>query len=112
MQPNITKKKEKKDEISELFEKKGKEKTKEKKEVPKNKSAKDEISDIFQQTTTKKKRKEIETKNDEKKTQEPPKKKKKDRKVYEGLKVYTMDELKIGQGGNTDLCPFDCDCCF
>lgn len=25
--------------------------------------------------------------------------------------MYKEDELKIGQGGNTDLCPFDCDCC-
>ena len=26
--------------------------------------------------------------------------------------IYTEDELKIGQGGGTALCPFDCDCCF
>ena len=24
-----------------------------------------------------------------------------------GLKVFTMDELNIGKGGDTDLCPFD-----
>ena len=38
---------------------------------------------------------------------------KKSRKFTEdGLKIYTMEELKIGQGGNTEDCPFDCDCCF
>ncbi|CAM9280216.1 unnamed protein product [Hapterophycus canaliculatus] len=30
----------------------------------------------------------------------------------EGLPIYTWDSLRIGQGGNTALCPFDCDCCF
>ena len=30
----------------------------------------------------------------------------------DGLKVFTEEELKVGQGGNTDLCPFDCQCCF
>ncbi|KAK8792856.1 hypothetical protein WA158_005020 [Blastocystis sp. Blastoise] len=29
-----------------------------------------------------------------------------------GLKVYTPESLGIGKGGNTPLCPFDCDCCF
>ena len=30
----------------------------------------------------------------------------------EGYKIYTADELKIGQGGDTPDCPFDCECCF
>lgn len=30
----------------------------------------------------------------------------------DGLPIYTMEELNIGKGGNTDLCPFDCNCCF
>jgi hypothetical protein len=30
----------------------------------------------------------------------------------EGWKVYTPAELNIGKGGDTELCPFDCDCCF
>ncbi|CAK63756.1 unnamed protein product (macronuclear) [Paramecium tetraurelia] len=30
----------------------------------------------------------------------------------EGYKVYSTDDLKIGKGGNTNLCPFDCECCF
>jgi hypothetical protein len=39
--------------------------------------------------------------------------KKKARKVVDGYKVYTVAEMKIGQGGgDTPLCPFDCDCCF
>ena len=30
----------------------------------------------------------------------------------EGFKIYTTEELKVGQGGDTPDCPFDCDCCF
>jgi hypothetical protein len=30
----------------------------------------------------------------------------------EGWKIYTPQELSIGNGGDTDLCPFDCQCCF
>jgi hypothetical protein len=26
--------------------------------------------------------------------------------------MYDEDELKIGQGGDTPLCPFDCECCM
>lgn len=29
-----------------------------------------------------------------------------------GYKVYKAHILKVGEGGGTDLCPFDCDCCF
>ncbi|KAE9410946.1 DUF1764-domain-containing protein [Gymnopus androsaceus JB14] len=37
------------------------------------------------------------------------------RKTEEGWSIYKVDELGIGdddQGGDTPLCPFDCDCCF
>ena len=35
------------------------------------------------------------------------------RKVtQDGYKVYKLEELGVGKGGDTDLCPFDCDCCF
>eukprot|EP01027_Heterolobosea_sp_BB2_P015987 GEZU01022825.1.p1 GENE.GEZU01022825.1~~GEZU01022825.1.p1 ORF type:complete len:136 (-),score=62.23 GEZU01022825.1:139-546(-) len=34
------------------------------------------------------------------------------RKRIDGLPIYTEEELKIGKGGGTPLCPFDCDCCF
>ena len=30
----------------------------------------------------------------------------------DGLPIYTEESLGIGQGGNTALCPFDCECCF
>jgi septal ring factor EnvC (AmiA/AmiB activator) len=29
-----------------------------------------------------------------------------------GLPVYKAKLLKVGEGGGTSLCPFDCDCCF
>ncbi|KAJ7139927.1 hypothetical protein C8R44DRAFT_765810 [Mycena epipterygia] len=35
------------------------------------------------------------------------------RKTEEGWSIYKEDELGIGdEGGDTPLCPFDCDCCF
>ena len=34
------------------------------------------------------------------------------RYTEDGLKIFSMAELKIGQGGDTEDCPFDCDCCF
>lgn len=33
------------------------------------------------------------------------------KRTFEGLTLYQEDELRIGQGGDTPLCPFDCDCC-
>ena len=30
----------------------------------------------------------------------------------DGLPIFTPKELRIGLGGGTDLCPFDCNCCF
>jgi len=29
-----------------------------------------------------------------------------------GLPVYKAHLLKVGEGGGTELCPFDCNCCF
>jgi hypothetical protein len=29
-----------------------------------------------------------------------------------GLPVYKAHLLKVGEGGGTALCPFDCNCCF
>lgn len=29
-----------------------------------------------------------------------------------GLPVYKAHILRVGEGGGTALCPFDCDCCF
>eukprot|EP00727_Mastigamoeba_balamuthi_P000251 m51a1_g10222 hypothetical protein (127) ;mRNA; f:132821-133290 len=34
------------------------------------------------------------------------------RKVVDGLRVFTLDELEVNpNSGGTPLCPFDCDCC-
>jgi hypothetical protein len=42
-----------------------------------------------------------------------PNAKKKARKYSpDGLPIYNEEELRIGQGGNTPLCPMDCECCF
>ena len=29
-----------------------------------------------------------------------------------GYRVYKAHLLKVGEGGGTELCPFDCNCCF
>mmetsp|Transcript_12421 Transcript_12421/g.10346 ORF Transcript_12421/g.10346 Transcript_12421/m.10346 type:complete len:134 (-) Transcript_12421:35-436(-) len=34
------------------------------------------------------------------------------KRTEEGYKIYSEEELRIGQGGNTPDCPFDCWCCF
>lgn len=35
------------------------------------------------------------------------------KQTEEGWKVYTEEELMMNKkGGNTDLCPFDCECCY
>ena len=30
----------------------------------------------------------------------------------EGYPIYSVEDMKIGRGGDTPDCPFDCDCCF
>ncbi|ORY74043.1 hypothetical protein BCR35DRAFT_306819 [Leucosporidium creatinivorum] len=34
------------------------------------------------------------------------------RRTDDGLAIYDIAELKIGLGGDTPECPFDCQCCF
>ena len=35
------------------------------------------------------------------------------RRTEEGYAIYSEAELGFGRsGGDTDKCPFDCDCCF
>jgi hypothetical protein len=36
------------------------------------------------------------------------------KKTEEGFAIYTEAELGLGRkgGGDTDLCPFDCECCY
>ena len=61
----------------------------------------------------KKEKKVAEPVKKETKPQMPPKEEKsKPRKYVDGLAVFTEAELNIGQGGNTEDCPFDCNCCF
>jgi len=33
-------------------------------------------------------------------------------RMQDGVAVYKAHLLRVGQGGGTELCPFDCDCCF
>lgn len=56
-------------------------------------------------------------KKDDKQTKkfyEPEQSKNGRKQTDEGFKVYTEDELKIGDtvGGQSKDCPFDCDCCY
>ncbi|KAF9302871.1 hypothetical protein BGZ74_004710 [Mortierella antarctica] len=34
------------------------------------------------------------------------------RRTDDGLRLFDINDLGIGKGGNTDQCPFDCECCF
>ena len=35
------------------------------------------------------------------------------KRTEEGYRIYTEEELGLNKkGGDTDLCPFDCDCCY
>ncbi|EEA06309.1 uncharacterized protein CMU_008000 [Cryptosporidium muris RN66] len=34
------------------------------------------------------------------------------RYTEDGLPVYKLEDLKIGQGGGTPDCPFNCECCY
>ena len=34
------------------------------------------------------------------------------KKTDEGWNIYHANDLKLDQGKDTDLCPFDCECCF
>ncbi|KAI5480871.1 DUF1764 family protein [Pseudohyphozyma bogoriensis] len=33
-------------------------------------------------------------------------------RTEDGLPIFQISELRIGLGGDTELCPFDCQCCF
>ncbi|KAG9392148.1 Protein of unknown function DUF1764 eukaryotic [Carpediemonas membranifera] len=94
--------------------------------IEKKKARSDVIDDLFQKAKEKKKiDREEKQKKEEKKIIDKEKKKealeiltgvtaedKKRRETEEGYKIYSFDELKLGRGGDTPLCPFDCDCCF
>mmetsp|Transcript_37257 Transcript_37257/g.66693 ORF Transcript_37257/g.66693 Transcript_37257/m.66693 type:complete len:146 (-) Transcript_37257:154-591(-) len=34
------------------------------------------------------------------------------KRTEEGYVIYHEDELRMNKGGGTDLCPFDCTCCY
>lgn len=34
------------------------------------------------------------------------------KRTEDGLRIYSLDELNVGKGGDTEDCPFDCKCCF
>ena len=77
----------------------------------KSKKSKAIKKDKKEKTSTKVERKEKSAPGPEKSMKEP--KKHANRKyTEEGFKIYSTEELKIGQGGDTADCPFDCECCF
>ena len=77
-----------KGDLDALFKTKSKAIKKVKKEEPKNKTAPKKLADAADE------------------------KSKPIRYTEDGLRIYTEEELKIGQGGDTADCPFDCNCCF
>ena len=48
------------------------------------------------------------------KVEKPIKRDPKRKYTDDGIPIFSIDELHIGKAGSgkTDLCPFDCDCCF
>ncbi|VWU49359.1 conserved protein, unknown function [Hepatocystis sp. ex Piliocolobus tephrosceles] len=52
--------------------------------------------------------------NNNKKDQKNKKSNNKEQRMRtsDGLPIYTFKELKMGKGGYTKDCPFDCNCCF
>ena len=34
------------------------------------------------------------------------------KRTEDGYKIYKLEDLNLGKGGNTPDCPFDCQCCF
>eukprot|EP00055_Hartaetosiga_balthica_P009222 m.36229 g.36229 ORF g.36229 m.36229 type:complete len:150 (-) comp6656_c0_seq1:70-519(-) len=77
------------------------------------KKEEDEIaSKKAKKASAKKKRKAMEV-NDADGFSDAKGEKKTNRKMVDGLRVYTYDELGVSaESGGTDDCPFDCDCCF
>ncbi|KAM3147058.1 hypothetical protein pb186bvf_000774 [Paramecium bursaria] len=89
----------------------------------KKKIKKQDIDDLFgklndKQKPIKEKDKKLDPKQQVQKTKKVNKSKEKQQVsnkqkfTEEGFKIYTEDDLKLEKGGNTNLCPFDCECCF
>ena len=75
------------------------------------KKRKSQQADV-QSTNIKKKAKTNPTKKVEEDPFDPHSRGKARKYAPDGTPIYNEDELNIGRGGNTPLCPFDCDCCF
>ena len=92
-----------------------KEKEVEEKKPQQNK--KNDIDDIFAQLKTKPRKKDLEQQKEEERKKRLERKKEENKKIKrteEGYRIYTLEELGLDKnqyGGNTPLCPFDCDCC-
>lgn len=87
------------------------------KEIKENNQKKNDIDDIFAQLKTKPRKKDIEQQKEEERKERLQRKKEENKKIKrteEGWRIYTLEELGLDKnqyGGNTPLCPFDCDCC-
>ena len=98
-----------------------KEKVEKKEKKISDKDSKDEIDDIF---AAAKQKKSPSGGSEEKKKVSVPRpeddsfsdirgtKRKKRPLTEDGLPIYTAKEMGMGKGGDTEQCPFDCDCCF
>ncbi|EDR21712.1 hypothetical protein, conserved [Entamoeba dispar SAW760] len=78
--------------------------------------AKSDIDDIFSELKGKQRKAAEEKQKEEEKAKRREENggKKKIRRTEEGYRIYTLEELGLDKnkfGGNTPLCPFDCDCC-
>lgn len=84
-----------------------------------------EIDDLFTKKIKKNSKEELKEEGEEKlkiKSSSPTEKdsfgdvrglhKKATRLTDDGLPIWTDKEMKIGQGGDSPDCPFDCECCF
>eukprot|EP00347_Sterkiella_histriomuscorum_P013624 403364007 len=78
---------------------------------------KEEISDLKKKKLEKKMKKlrkiqEQQMAEERQKERQNDKKKQQNKFTEDGLKIYSMEDLNIGKGGDSADCPFDCNCCF
>lgn len=72
-----------------------------------------DIDDIFSSAKNKQtKNPKIEGKKKEKRAEFEDESEIKGRYTEDGLRIYKWEELVSNCGGETPLCPFDCDCCY
>ncbi|CRG96240.1 conserved protein, unknown function [Plasmodium gallinaceum] len=106
--------------------KKIKKKKRNKKRIEEMLEVKSNIDDIFSNIKIKNKSNKVDEtekvkkdsksiiKNKKKKDKNQVSRKKVGERLYtpDGLPIYSMEELKMGKGGYTKECPFECNCCF